>query len=90
MGKIKNTSARTAAPPHAWHGRKILVTGAAGFVGSNLVPLLKRTGCELITPSRRDCDLLDQAQVRRLLLDCAALKRRSGVPVAEQMSTIGG
>ena len=69
MGKIKNTSARTAALPHAWHGRKILVTGAAGFVGSNLVPLLKRTGCELITPSRRDYDLLDQAQVRRLLQD---------------------
>jgi GDP-L-fucose synthase len=50
-----------------WTGRKVLITGATGFVGSNFVPLLKESGCELVTPGRGDYDLLEQAQVRRML-----------------------
>jgi GDP-L-fucose synthase len=46
--------------------KKILVTGATGFVGRNLTPMLERTRCQLLTPSRRDYDLLDQADVRRM------------------------
>jgi GDP-L-fucose synthase len=42
------------------------VTGASGFVGSNLLPLLKKAGCELVTPTRHEYDLTEQAQVRRL------------------------
>jgi len=51
----------------SWAGRKVLVSGATGFVGSNLVPLLQQTGCELVTPSHDDYDLLEQAQVQRML-----------------------
>ena len=47
----------------------MLVTGASGFVGSNLRPLLNGTGCELICPSRRDYDLLEPEQVRRMFAD---------------------
>jgi GDP-L-fucose synthase len=50
-----------------WSGKKVLLTGATGFVGSNFVPLLRRSGCELVTPSRRDYDLLEQGQVREML-----------------------
>jgi GDP-L-fucose synthase len=53
-------------------GKRVLVTGASGFVGRNLTPILKRTGCELIAPTRRDYDLLDQAQVRRMMADTKA------------------
>ena len=49
-----------------WAGRKVLVTGATGFVGSNLVPLLKQAGCQVLTPSRHDYNLLEQAQVRKM------------------------
>lgn len=52
-----------------WRGRRVLVTGASGFVGRNLVPLLERTGCRLVTPSRREYDLTEQSQVRRLFAD---------------------
>ena len=48
---------------------KILVTGATGFVGSNLVPLMRERGLQPITPGRKDYDLLEQAQVRRMLAD---------------------
>ena len=56
-------------PNNFWKGKKTLITGASGFVGANLVPLLKAAGSELIAPSRRDYNLLEQAQVRRLFED---------------------
>jgi GDP-L-fucose synthase len=48
---------------------KILVTGATGFVGSNLIPLMRERGLHPITPGRKDYDLLEQVQVRRMLAD---------------------
>ncbi len=49
--------------------RRLLVTGATGFVGRNLVPLLHASGAEILTPGRSDYDLLDQAAVRRMFAD---------------------
>jgi len=49
--------------------KRVLVTGAGGFVGCNLVPRLEAAGCELITPTRKDYDLLEQEQVRALFRD---------------------
>jgi GDP-L-fucose synthase len=50
-------------------GRRVLVTGASGFVGRNLVPLLERAGASLTCPGRRDYDLTEQAAVRRLMAE---------------------
>ena len=42
-------------------GQRVLVTGANGFVGRHLVERLRSPTTELITPSRADVDLTDQA-----------------------------
>ncbi len=45
---------------------KILVTGATGFIGSSLVPRLKKAGHNVTALSSKDYDLLEQLEVRRL------------------------
>ncbi len=49
---------------------RIFVAGHRGMVGSALVRALRRRGgCELLTPSHAELDLLEQAAVRRFLAD---------------------
>ena len=46
--------------------KKILVTGATGFVGRNLIRELRNRGLDLLTPTRKDYDLMVQGEVRRM------------------------
>ena len=48
---------------------RILVTGATGFLGTNLVGLMRERGLNPITPGRKDYDLLEQARVRQMLAE---------------------
>lgn len=47
----------TQISPEFWTGRRVVVTGGAGFLGRHVVTLLRQSGADVIVPRRRDYDL---------------------------------
>jgi GDP-L-fucose synthase len=54
---------------YALEGRRVFVAGHRGMVGSGLVRRLQSESCEVLTASRSDMDLRDQAAVRRWMAE---------------------
>lgn len=50
-----------------WAGKKVLVTGGAGFVGSHLVKKLKRLGGNIFVPRSKDYDLREKENCRKVV-----------------------
>ena len=47
-----------------WKDKKVLVTGAHGFVGNNLMKLLKEKDCKILAPTSKELDLTKEEQVK--------------------------
>jgi len=57
--------------PTFWKGRRVLVTGGAGFLGSYVVERLRALGCEnVFVPRRSQYDLTREEDVRALYREC--------------------
>jgi GDP-L-fucose synthase len=52
-----------------WNGRRVVVTGGAGFLGSFVVERLRAAGATVFVPRSIEYDLVDRAACRRLLAD---------------------
>lgn len=53
-----------------WQGKRVLVTGGAGFFGGFVVELLRRRGAEhVFVPRSSDYDLVNRDAVRRVIAD---------------------
>ncbi|MDR7521396.1 MAG: GDP-L-fucose synthase [Armatimonadota bacterium] len=52
-----------------WAGRRVVVTGGAGFLGSVLADRLRRAGAAVFVPRRRDYDLTTADAAARLYAD---------------------
>ncbi len=52
-----------------WQGRRVVVTGGAGFLGSFVVERLQGAGALVSVPRSRDYDLVDRSACARLLAD---------------------
>ena len=44
-----------------WSGKRVMVTGGAGFLGTHLVQRLHRAEANVFVPRRRDYDFVDPA-----------------------------
>ena len=54
----------------SWMGRRVMVTGGAGFLGSRVVDRLHAEGAsDVFVPRSRDYDLRDREDIRRALVD---------------------
>jgi GDP-L-fucose synthase len=49
-----------------WQGRRVCVTGGAGFLGSYVTGRLKEAGAEVFVPRSEEFDLREKAEIRRL------------------------
>jgi GDP-L-fucose synthase len=66
MGETRD---RTPFISMTLNGKKIVVTGGAGFLGRYVVSQLRAAGAEVVAPRKRDYDLVERASCRRLLDD---------------------
>jgi GDP-L-fucose synthase len=52
-----------------WQGKRVVVTGGAGFLGSFVVERLQREGASTFVPRSSEYDLVDRNAIHRMLAD---------------------
>src|SRR2546429_9501290 len=76
--------AANAPDPAFWSGKRVVVTGGAGFLGRPTVTMLEELGASVSVPRPSEHDLRDPAQCREALAGAELV-----VPLAARVGGIG-
>ncbi len=60
--------------------KKIVVTGATGFIGSEIVRALTKTGAQVVALSKAEVDICDTNKLREVLAGAWAVVHQGGLP----------
>ena len=60
-------SVRAVADVTFWTGRRVVVTGGAGFLGRRVVDLLEAAGAQVVAPRSADVDLTQPGHAERMI-----------------------
>lgn len=74
-----------------WHGKRVIVTGGAGFLGSYVIEKLKNHGAtDIVIPRIEDYNLVDRDDIRRLYGDNLAGFDPANLVVIHLAAHVGG
>src|SRR5688572_337381 len=74
-----------------WQGKRVIVTGGGGFLGSFVIEKLKQRGAtDIFIPRMRQYDLTDRDAIRRLLKDTLAGIDPKNMVIIHLAANVGG
>lgn len=74
-----------------WENKTVIVTGGAGFLGSNVVNTLRAKGChDILIPRSREYDLTQMDAVRRLYAAAGRPTMKHPIVVIHLAAVVGG
>ncbi len=78
-------------PQDFWRGRRVIVTGGAGFLGSYVTRILRERGTEdIFVPHIEDYNLIDASEIRRMYSNALGGVEPGAVVLIHLAANVGG